>query len=326
MKNSNQDKYSLVGRRIFVAGHKGMVGSALIRALKDVECDILTQNSNELDLKDTVKVDKWFKENKPDTVFLAAAKVGGILANSSYPASFLYANLAIQNSVISASYNNNVKKLMFLGSSCIYPRNAEQPLKESSLLTGELEPTNEAYAIAKIAGIKLCESYRKQYGVDYISVMPTNLYGPGDNFHPKNSHVIAALIDRFHKAKLKNESNILVWGTGKPYREFLHVDDMAAASVHLMNINIDIYKNNTKPQLSHINVGSGEEYSIMELSKMIANITNYHGKIVFDKTKPDGTPRKLIDSSILKSTGWKPKIDLKKGLEDSYNWYLSNIA
>ncbi|MBT3940250.1 MAG: NAD-dependent epimerase/dehydratase family protein, partial [Pelagibacterales bacterium] len=205
-------------------------------------------------------------------------------------------------------------------------RKSEQPIKEDMLLMGPLELTNEPYAIAKIAGIKLCESYNRQYEVDFRSIMPTNLYGPGDNFHPKNSHVIAALIDRFHKAKLKNESNILVWGTGKPYREFLHVDDMAAASVHLMNINIDIYKNNTKPQLSHINVGSGEEYSIMELSKMIANITNYHGKIVFDKTKPDGTPRKLIDSSILKSTGWKPKIDLKKGLEDSYNWYLSNIA
>jgi len=316
-----------LSQKIFLAGHKGMVGSSILRILKTLGYkNILLASRNELDLTNQKEVYSFFKKEEINQVYLAAAKVGGIFANNTYPAEFIFQNLMIQSNVIHSSYLTGVQRLLFLGSSCIYPRKSEQPIKEDMLLMGPLELTNEPYAIAKIAGIKLCESYNRQYEVDFRSIMPTNLYGPGDNFHPKNSHVIAALIDRFHKAKLKNESNILVWGTGKPYREFLHVDDMAAASVHLMNINIDIYKNNTKPQLSHINVGSGEEYSIMELSKMIANITNYHGKIVFDKTKPDGTPRKLIDSSILKSTGWKPKIDLKKGLEDSYNWYLSNIA
>ena len=316
-----------LSQKIFLAGHKGMVGSSILRILKTLGYkNILLASRNELDLTNQKEVYSFFKKEEINQVYLAAAKVGGIFANNTYPAEFIFQNLMIQSNVIHSSYLTGVQRLLFLGSSCIYPRKSEQPIKEDMLLMGPLELTNEPYAIAKIAGIKLCESYNRQYEVDFRSIMPTNLYGPGDNFHPKNSHVIAALIDRFHKAKLKNESNILVWGTGKQYREFLHVDDMAAASVHLMNINIDIYKNNTKPQLSHINVGSGEEYSIMELSKMIANITNYHGKIVFDKTKPDGTPRKLIDSSILKSTGWKPKIDLKKGLEDSYNWYLSNIA
>ena len=321
------NKMNDLSQKIFLAGHKGMVGSSILRILKTLGYkNILLASRNELDLTNQKEVYSFFKKKEINQVYLAAAKVGGIFANNTYPAEFIFQNLMIQSNVIHSSYLTGVQRLLFLGSSCIYPRKSEQPIKEDMLLMGPLELTNEPYAIAKIAGIKLCESYNRQYEVDFRSIMPTNLYGPGDNFHPKNSHVIAALIDRFHKAKLKNESNILVWGTGKPYREFLHVDDMAAASVHLMNINIDIYKNNTKPQLSHINVGSGEEYSIMELSKMIANITNYHGKIVFDKTKPDGTPRKLIDSSILKSTGWKPKIDLKKGLEDSYNWYLSNIA
>jgi GDP-L-fucose synthase len=321
------NKMNDLSQKIFLAGHKGMVGSSILRILKTLGYkNILLASRNELDLTNQKEVYSFFKKEEINQVYLAAAKVGGIFANNTYPAEFIFQNLMIQSNVIHSSYLTGVQRLLFLGSSCIYPRKSEQPIKEDMLLMGPLELTNEPYAIAKIAGIKLCESYNRQYEVDFRSIMPTNLYGPGDNFHPKNSHVIAALIDRFHKAKLKNESNILVWGTGKPYREFLHVDDMAAASIHLMNINIDIYKNNTKPQLSHINVGSGEEYSIMELSKMIANITNYHGKIVFDKTKPDGTPRKLIDSSILKSTGWKPKIDLKKGLEDSYNWYLSNIA
>lgn len=315
MKNSNQDKYSLVGRRIFVAGHKGMVGSALIRALKGIECDILTQNSNELDLKDTVKVDKWFKENKPDTVFLAAAKVGGILANSSYPASFLYDNLAIQNSVISASYNNNVKKLMFLGSSCIYPRNAEQPLKESSLLTGELEPTNEAYAIAKIAGIKLCEFYRKQYGVDYISVMPTNLYGPGDNFHPQNSHVVAALISKFYEAKQLNKDKLILWGSGNPLREFMHVDDLASGLIFLM-------ENYSEEQ--HINIGTGKEISIKDFSNIIKAISGWAGKIEFDTSYPDGMPRKVMDVSKINKLGWAHKIDLEQGLKDAYKWYVTN--
>lgn len=316
-----------LSQKIFLAGHKGMVGSSILRILKTLGYEnILLASRNELDLTNQKEVHSFFEKEEINQVYLAAAKVGGIFANDNYPAEFIFQNLMIQSNIIHSAYLTGVQRLLFLGSSCIYPRNSEQPIKEDMLLMGPLELTNEPYAVAKIAGIKLCESYNRQYEVDFRSIMPTNLYGPGDNFHPKNSHVIAALIDRFHKAKLKNESNILVWGTGKPYREFLHVDDMAAASVHLMNIDIGIYKNNTKPQLSHINVGSGEEHSIMELAKIISNITGYHGNIVFDKTKPDGTPRKLIDSSILKSTGWKPRIGLKKGLEDAYNWYLSNIA
>ena len=315
MKNNIQERYLLAGKRIFVAGHKGMVGSALIRALKTIKCEILTQNSNELDLKDSIKVDKWFKDNKPDTVFLAAAKVGGILANSKHPANFLYDNLAIQNSVISASYKYNVKKLMFLGSSCIYPRDAEQPLKESSLLTGELEPTNEAYAIAKIAGIKLCEFYRKQYGVDYISVMPTNLYGPGDNFHPQNSHVVAALILRFHEAKKLNKKNIVLWGSGKPMREFMHVDDLASGLIFLME---------NYSQDKHINIGTGKEISIKDFSNMIKFISGWTGKIEFDNSFPDGMPRKVMDVSKIHKLGWRHKIDLEQGLKAAYNWYDIN--
>ena len=315
MKNNNQEKYLLTGKRIFVAGHKGMVGSALIRALKAIKCEILTQSSNELDLKDSIKVDKWFKDNKPDTVFLAAAKVGGILANSNYPANFLYDNLAIQNSVIAASYKYNVKKLMFLGSSCIYPRDAEQPLKESSLLTGELEPTNEAYAIAKIAGIKLCEFYRKQYGVDYISVMPTNLYGPGDNFHPQNSHVVAALISRFYEAKKLNKKNIVLWGSGKPLREFMHVDDLASGLIFLME---------NYSQDKHINIGTGKEISIKDFSNIIKFISGWTGKIEFDDSFPDGMPRKVMDVSKIHKLGWRHKIDLEQGLKEAYNWYDIN--
>ena len=312
MKNSNQERYLLAGKRIFVAGHKGMVGSALIRALKAIKCEILTQNSNELDLKDSIKVDKWFKDNKPDTVFLAAAKVGGILANSKHPANFLYDNLAIQNSVISASYKYNVKKLMFLGSSCIYPRDAEQPLKESSLLTGELEPTNEAYAIAKIAGIKLCEFYRKQYGVDFISVMPTNLYGPGDNFHPQNSHVVAALISRFYEAKKRNKENVILWGSGKPLREFMHVDDLADGLIFLMqNYSED----------KHINIGTGKEISIKDFSNIIKFISGWTGKIEFDDSYPDGMPRKVMDVSKIHKLGWRHKIDLEEGLKEAYDWF-----
>jgi len=312
LKNSNQERYLLAGKRIFVAGHKGMVGSALIRALKAIKCEILTQNSNELDLKDSIKVDKWFKDNKPDTVFLAAAKVGGILANSKHPANFLYDNLAIQNSVISASYKYNVKKLMFLGSSCIYPRDAEQPLKESSLLTGELEPTNEAYAIAKIAGIKLCEFYRKQYGVDFISVMPTNLYGPGDNFHPQNSHVVAALISRFYEAKKRNKENVILWGSGKPLREFMHVDDLADGLIFLMqNYSED----------KHINIGTGKEISIKDFSNIIKFISGWTGKIEFDDSYPDGMPRKVMDVSKIHKLGWRHKIDLEEGLKEAYDWF-----
>ena len=266
--------------------------------------------------------DKWFKDNKPDTVFLAAAKVGGILANSNYPANFLYDNLAIQNSVISASYKYNVKKLMFLGSSCIYPRDAEQPLKESSLLTGELEPTNEAYAIAKIAGIKLCESYNRQYNTDFRSVMPTNLYGTNDNFHPQNSHVIPALMQRFHKAKISNASEVVVWGTGNAMREFLYVDDMAAASMFLLALKTKSYKANTQPMTSHINIGTGKDITIRELAETMKLIVDYKGKIIFDSTKPDGAPRKLIDTSRLSNLGWQYRVDLKEGLEKTYEWCL----
>ncbi len=317
MNNTTQKKYSLAGRRIFVAGHKGMVGSALMRSLKGMDCEILTQNSNELDLKDSAKVDDWFKENKPDTVFLAAAKVGGILANNTYPANFLYDNLAIQNSVISASYKYSVKKFMFLGSSCIYPRNAQQPLKESSLLIGELEATNEAYAIAKIAGIKLCQAYRKQYGVDYISVIPTNLYGPGDNFHPKNSHVVAALIAKFYEAVKLNKDKVILWGSGSPLREFMHVDDLAAGLIFLMiNYSED----------EHINIGTGKEISIKDFSEIIKSISGWNGNIEFNDSYLDGMPRKVMDVSKINKLGWKSKIDLKQGLKEAYNWYKLNYS
>ena len=317
MNNTTQEKYSLAGRRIFIAGHKGMVGSALIRSLKGMDCEILTQNSNELDLKDSAKVDDWFKENKPDTVFLAAAKVGGILANSTYPANFLYDNLAIQNSVISASYKYSVKKFMFLGSSCIYPRNAQQPLKESSLLTGELEATNEAYAIAKIAGIKLCQAYRKQYGVDYISVIPTNLYGPGDNFHPKNSHVVAALIAKFYEAVKLNKDKVILWGSGSPLREFMHVDDLAAGLIFLMiNYSED----------EHINIGTGKEISIKDFSEIIKSISGWNGSIEFNDSYPDGMPRKVMDVSKINKLGWSSNIDLRQGLKEAYNWYALNYS
>lgn len=317
MNNTTQKKYSLAGRRIFVAGHKGMVGSALMRSLKGMDCEILTQNSNELDLKDSAKVDDWFKENKPDTVFLAAAKVGGILANNTYPANFLYDNLAIQNSVISASYKYSVKKFMFLGSSCIYPRNAQQPLKESSLLIGELEATNEAYAIAKIAGIKLCQAYRKQYGVDYISVIPTNLYGPGDNFHPKNSHVVAALISKFYEAVKLNKDKVILWGSGSSLREFMHVDDLAAGLIFLMiNYSED----------EHINIGTGKEISIKDFSEIIKSISGWNGNIEFNDSYLDGMPRKVMDVSKINKLGWKSKIDLKQGLKEAYNWYKLNYS
>ena len=309
------NNFSLNGKRIFVAGHTGMVGSAIVRLLNNIDCEILTVSSQELDLKQSSKVDKWFDEHRPDAVFLAAAKVGGILANSSYPADFLIDNLSIQNSVITNAFKYKVKKLMFLGSSCIYPRNAKQPIKESSLLTGILEPTNEAYAIAKIAGIKLCQFYRKQYGVDYVSVMPTNLYGPGDNFHPKNSHVVAALISKFYEAVKLNKEEVILWGTGKPLREFMHVDDLAEGLIFLME-NYSEYE--------HINIGTGKEISIKEFAEIIKNISGWKGKIKFDDSYPDGMPRKVMDINKISKLGWNSKIELKVGLKQAYKWFIDN--
>ena len=309
------NNFSLNGKRIFVAGHTGMVGSAIVRLLNNIDCEILTVSSQELDLKQSSKVDVWFDEYRPDAVFLAAAKVGGILANSSYPADFLIDNLSIQNSVITNAFKYKVKKLMFLGSSCIYPRDSKQPIKESSLLTGILEPTNEAYAIAKIAGIKLCQFYRKQYGVDYVSVMPTNLYGPGDNFHPKNSHVVAALISKFYEAVKLNKEEVIVWGTGKPLREFMHVDDLAEGLIFLME---------NYSEHEHVNIGTGKEISITEFAEIIKNISGWKGKIKFDDSYPDGMPRKVMDINKINKLGWNSKIELKVGLKHAYKWFIDN--
>jgi nucleoside-diphosphate-sugar epimerase len=291
-------------RRYYVAGHRGMVGSAIVRLLEARKgagepLEIVTRTHAELDLKDQAAVAAFFAAEKPDVVILAAAKVGGIHANNTYPAEFLYDNLMMECNVIHQAYANGVNRLLFLGSSCIYPRMAPQPMREDALLTGTLEPTNEPYAIAKIAGIKLCESYNRQYGTDYRSVMPTNLYGPGDNYHPENSHVVPALIRRVHEAKLAKSPEVVIWGTGTPLREFLHVDDMAAASLFVLDLPADTYRAHTQPMLSHINVGSGQEVSIGELAGLVAEAVGYTGKLVFDPTKPDGTPRKLIDSSRL---------------------------
>lgn len=313
--------------RIFVAGHRGMVGAALCRKLaaqQDIE--LLTAGREELDLLDQKAVREWFAEHRPEQVYLAAAKVGGIHANNTYPAEFIFENLTIETNIIQAAHLNAVQKLLFLGSSCIYPKHADQPMTEDSLLTGVLEPTNEPYAIAKIAGIKLCESYNRQYGRDYRSVMPTNLYGPGDNFHPENSHVIPALIRRFHEAVQAEAEEVVIWGSGKPFREFLHVDDMAAASVHVMNLDQAEYQKHTKPMLSHINVGTGEDCSIRELAETIARVTGFTGRLSWDASKPDGTPRKLLDVSRLESLGWKAAISLEEGLRATYDWYVSNVA
>lgn len=315
--------------RIYVAGNGGMVGGAIVRALisKGVSAeDILTRSSEELDLTVQASVRNFFDKEKPDEVYLAAAKVGGILANDSYPADFIYINLMIQANVIEAAFRSGVKKLLFLGSSCIYPKFAEQPMQEEALLTGMLEATNEPYAIAKIAGIKLCESYNRQYGVshkiDYRSVMPTNLYGPGDNYHPENSHVIPALIRRFHEAKMANARDITVWGSGMPRREFLYVDDMAGACVHVMNLEKTLYTKHTQPMLSHINVGYGSDYTIKELANIIAKVVEYNGEIVFDSSKPDGAPRKLMDSNRLNSLGWTAQTNLESGLRMAYEDFL----
>ena len=310
---------------IYIAGHQGMVGSALMKRLSmDSDLNIITRTRSELDLTSQSEVHKFFLNNRIDQVYLAAAKVGGIHANNTYPAEFIYENLMIESNIIHQAYISGVKKLLFLGSSCIYPRMAEQPILEQSLLNGALEKTNEPYAIAKIAGIKLCESYNRQYGVDYRSVMPTNLYGPNDNFHPENSHVLPALLRRFHQAKENDESEVSVWGSGAPMREFLHVDDMAEASVYVMNIPLDIYEKKNDPMLSHINVGTGVDCTIRELTEIIAGVVGFRGKIVFDASKPDGTLRKLMDVDLLKELGWSSSIKLKQGIEDTYRWYLLN--
>jgi len=316
--------------KIYVAGHRGMVGSAIVRELKNQNYDnIITRTHSELDLTNQQQVQEFFSQEKPDQVYLAAAKVGGIFANDNFPADFIYQNLMIEANVIYSAFKSGVKKLLFLGSSCIYPRLADQPMREDALLSGYLERTNEPYAIAKIAGIKLCESYNRQYGeihgIDYRSVMPTNLYGPGDNYHRKNSHVIPALIRRFHEAKISNKERVVVWGSGTPKREFLYVDDMASASVHVMNLDKEIYDQNTYEMCSHINVGTGEDLSIGELAKTLKKVIGFNGDIEFDSSKPDGSPKKLMDSSILNSLGWTPKVELEKGLTLTYENYLQEL-
>jgi len=313
-------------KKIFVAGHRGMVGSAIVRNLNKQQeaIEIITRTHAELDLGNQQAVHEFFANNQIDEVYLAAAKVGGIHANNTYPADFIYENLMIECNIIHSAFKAGVKKLLFLGSSCIYPKLAAQPMQESALLTGILESTNEPYAIAKIAGIKLCESYNRQYGVDYRSVMPTNLYGPNDNFHPENSHVIPALIRRFHEATLANAAEVLVWGSGTPMREFLHVDDMAAASVHVMNLPKTVYDSQTEPMLSHINVGTGVDCTIRELAETIAKVVGFKGAVNFDASKPDGTPRKLMDVSRLERLGWKYQIDLEDGLRSAYAWFIEN--
>jgi GDP-L-fucose synthase len=313
--------------KIYVAGHRGMVGSAICRTLQaQGNTNLVTRTHAELDLTNQAAVQAFFKQEKPDQVYLAAAKVGGIHANNTYPADFIYQNLMMQANVIEAAFRNGVKKILFLGSSCIYPRMAQQPMREDALLTDTLEPTNESYAIAKIAGIKLCESYNRQYGashgVDYRSVMPTNLYGPGDNYHPENSHVIPALIRRFHEAKLSNAPSVAIWGTGTPRREFLYVDDMAAASVHVMQLPKTIYDQHTTPMQSHINVGFGSDVTIAEVAQAIAQTVGYTGYIVFDITKPDGAPRKWMDSSRLNNLGWQAQVNLREGLAKTYADFL----
>jgi len=319
--------------KIYVAGHRGMVGSAIVRQLQvqgHLAERIVTRTHAELDLTNQAAVRAFFAAEKPDQVYLAAAKVGGIHANNTYPAEFIYQNLMMEANIIDAAFRNGVQKLLFLGSSCIYPKLAPQPMREDVLLTGRLEPTNEPYAIAKIAGIKLCESYNRQYGqshgVDYRSVMPTNLYGPGDNYHPENSHVIPALIHRFHEAKGSQSPSVTIWGTGTPRREFLYVDDMAAASVHVMNLPKATYDQHTQPMLSHINVGCGEDITIREVAEVIGKTVGYQGEIIFDTTKPDGTHRKLMDSSRLNALGWKAQVRLETGLKAAYQDFLNKYA
>jgi GDP-L-fucose synthase len=312
--------------KYFIAGHRGMVGSAIVRKLlMEGNSNIVTRTHTELNLTDQLAVRDFMQTEQPDVVILAAAKVGGIYANNTYPAQFIYENLMIECNVIHQAFDAGVKKLLQLGSSCIYPKFTPQPMREDALLTGTLEPTNEPYAVAKIAGIKLCESYNRQYGVDYRSVMPTNLYGPGDNFHTDNSHVIPALIRRFHEATRDGLDEVVIWGSGSPRREFLHVDDMAAAALFVINLQKDIYEDNTDPMLSHINVGTGTDISILELAQLVAKVTGYTGQIGMDRTKPDGSLRKLMNVDHLAQMGWSAQIQLDAGLADTYQWYLENV-
>ncbi|MAD02200.1 MAG: GDP-fucose synthetase [Pseudoalteromonas sp.] len=312
-------------KRIFIAGHNGMVGSALVRKLAEQDdVELICQSRQELDLTDQRAVADFFQSNQIDQVYLAAAKVGGIMANNSYPAEFIYQNLMMASNIIHSAHLADVNKLLFLGSSCIYPKLASQPMQESELLTGYLEPTNEPYAVAKIAGIKLCESYNRQYGRHYRSVMPTNLYGPNDNFHPQNSHVIPALMRKCHEAKLDNAEEVVIWGTGKPMREFLHVDDMASACVHVMNLEQQSYQDATEPMLSHINVGTGVDCTIAKLAQTMVEVVGFKGQLRFDTEKPDGAPRKLLDISRLKTLDWQADISLEEGLAATYQWFLAN--
>jgi GDP-L-fucose synthase len=308
--------FPLAGKRVWVAGHRGMVGSAIVRRLASEGCEVITAGREIVDLKRQDQVETWMAKEKPDAIFLAAAKVGGILANDTYPADFLYDNLMIETNIIQAAHANGVGKLLFLGSSCIYPKFAEQPIREDSLLTGALEPTNEWYAIAKIAGIKLAQAYRKQHGADFISAMPTNLYGQGDNFDLNSSHVLPALIRKAHEAKLAGAASLTIWGTGSPRREFLNADDCADACVHLMK---------TYSDFEHVNVGSGEDVTILELAQLVCEVVGFEGTIVTDTSKPDGTPRKLMSADKLRAMGWTPRIALRDGVADAYAWFLSNM-
>ena len=316
-------------QKIYIAGHRGMVGSAIVRRLEarreqGDSLELITRAHAELDLTDQAAVRDFMQSEQPDLVILAAARVGGIHANNTYPADFIYDNLMIEANVIHQAFDADVKRLLFLGSSCIYPRDAAQPMREDALLTGVLEPTNEPYAIAKIAGIKLCESYNRQHGTDYRSVMPTNLYGPGDNFHPENSHVLPALIRRFHEAAQAGAEEVTIWGTGSPRREFLHVDDMAEASLFVFDLPREDYDRHARPMLSHVNIGCGEDIAILELARMVAAVVGFKGEIRTDPSKPDGTPRKLMDVSRLKRLGWESSIPLEEGLRDAYQWFLDH--
>lgn len=312
--------------KIYIAGHRGLVGSAVLRNLESKGFNnLLTKSHKDLDLTNQTKVKNFFEKEKPDYVILAAAKVGGIYANNTYPADFIYQNTMIETNIIHSAYENKVKRLLFLGSTCIYPKEIKQPMQEDALLSNKLEPTNEPYALSKILGIKLCESYNRQHGTDFRSVMPTNLYGINDNFDPENSHVIPGLMQRFHNAKINNDNEVMVWGTGNAMREFLFVDDMAEASLFVLGIDKEIYDENTLPMISHINVGSGKDITIKELAEIMKEVVGFEGKITFDNTKPDGSPRKLIDVSRLSKMGWKNSTSLREGLELTYNWYKNNL-